>query len=80
MRLTSKAYQRAVEFVAFNDEPTLRDAEELVDQLTVVTVAETFQVEAWDVANDVLNVREEWPTVLDVVMRDLEGHGNLESR
>lgn len=60
MRLNGQAYRRAVEFVALNDEPTMTDAEEVHDQMTVVLIAEAFNVTQADVTTDVLAVRADY--------------------
>lgn len=46
-------YQRAVCWIALNDDPTVMDWERVAEQLTVVCVADTFGRSAREVAGDV---------------------------
>ncbi|HEY7195500.1 MAG TPA: hypothetical protein VH439_17285 [Gemmatimonadales bacterium] len=53
------SYLRAVEWIALNDEPTLTDAAELSELISVVLVADLWGKEPDDVARDVLQARAE---------------------
>lgn len=51
-------YKAAVEWIAWNDEPTLTEPDEIAMQLTVLLVADIFGADPETVAKDVVKVRE----------------------
>lgn len=52
-----EAYRRAIAWIADNDEPLETDVNVVADQISVLLVADTFQVSVKVVAADVLRVR-----------------------
>jgi hypothetical protein len=52
------SYRLAVEYIALNDEPTIRGAEEMIGYASVQLVSEIFDVPALRVARDVIRQRE----------------------
>lgn len=52
------SYKQAIEYIALNDEPTIRDAEEMTGYATVQLVAEIFDITSQRVAGDVIRFRE----------------------
>lgn len=58
MAKRSPIYRKAIEWIAYNDDAVETDPEMMVSQLTVILVADTFDVDVDDVIKDVLSVRE----------------------
>jgi hypothetical protein len=50
-------YREAVMIVALNDEPTIMEPEELVDQVSVALIADIFDVPVERVAQDIVRIR-----------------------
>jgi hypothetical protein len=51
------SYRAAIEWLAFNDEPTLKDAEEIGSLVTTSLVADMFDLDHKVVAVDILRCR-----------------------
>jgi len=62
MTTNSAAYNRAIEFIAFNDEPGESDFEVLTGYISVMCAAEILQVTLERIVTDVLDMRRryEW--------------------
>jgi len=54
------SYREAVEIIAFNDEPTVRDVAAVEAYTTVQLIADIFGKQAVDVARDVVRYREKY--------------------
>lgn len=52
------SYRLAVEYIAMNDEPTIRDADAMTAYATVQLISEIFDVPALRVGRDVVRYRE----------------------
>lgn len=59
LKLKSKKYKEAVEWIAFNDEPTLRELGEISYMISVQLIADLFKIDSVDVAVDVAKYRED---------------------
>lgn len=55
-------YQRGVEWIALNDEPSLTDEESIVDLISVGLISDIFDKNPYTVANDVINYRRKHHT------------------
>lgn len=58
LRHPSPNYANGVVWIAVNDEPTCRDRDEIMGQLTVVLLADLFGRDPEIVADDVIAARE----------------------
>lgn len=57
------SYKQAVNWIAGNDEPGILDREEMMNLISVVMIADLFEVEPIKVADDVIKARiGDWGT------------------
>jgi predicted secreted protein len=70
--MTAKLYQKSVEWIARNDEPTIMDERDVSKMISVVLVADIHGKDPREVAKDIVGIRREdqridsfWASVRD---------------
>jgi hypothetical protein len=52
-----RTYREAIEWIAYNDEPTLLDRMQISELISVCLVSDVFGVEPINVAMDIIHIR-----------------------